>query len=111
VYPATNTVYCFSGNCSKHGKVLDTIQFIQDKESCSKHEAIKKAASLITGIPSTEVSKPLLRKEDLNALFSKLKKSLYSSSKARAYAESRNIYSAQLEAGYNPGGSGYLPNS
>src|SRR5690606_27884298 len=38
-------------------------------------------------------------------IFAKLKQSLYSSSKARAYADSRNIYSAKLEAGYNPGGS------
>lgn len=43
VYAETNTVFCFSGNCSKNGKAMDTIQFIQDKENITKHEAIKKA--------------------------------------------------------------------
>lgn len=103
VYPETNTVFCFSGNCSKNGKALDTIQFIQDKESCTKHEAIKKAESLINGISQPVKSKPIIQKENLSEIFPKLKQSLYSSSTARAYAESRNIYSAKLEAGYNNG--------
>jgi DNA primase len=47
VYPETNTVYCFSGNCNLHGKAMDTIEFIQQKEGISKHEAIKKAQSLL----------------------------------------------------------------
>lgn len=46
VYAETNTVFCFSGNCKMNGKKIDTIQFIQDKENISKHEAIKKAEAL-----------------------------------------------------------------
>lgn len=110
VYPETNTVFCFSGNCEQTGKAIDQIDFILHMEKCTKHEAIKKAESLITGITPTQERKPILpnrqagiKKEDLNEIFSKLKQSLYSSSTARAYAESRNIYSAKLEAGYNNG--------
>lgn len=92
VYPETNTVFCFSGNCTKNGKAMDTIQFIQDKESCTKHEAIKKAESLISNGIQAVVQKPIIQAENLAEIFSKLKQSLYSSSKARAYAEGRSIY-------------------
>jgi DNA primase len=103
VYPDTNTVFCFSGNCSKNGKAMDTIQFIQDKDNVSKHEAIKKAESLISNGTQPVIKKPIIQAENLTEIFSKLKPILYSSSKARAYAESRNIYNAKLEAGYNNG--------
>lgn len=104
VYAETNTVFCFSGNCKMNGKKIDAIQFIQDKENITKHEAIKKAESLIS-ITNEElrITKPINQAENLNDIFPKLKQSLYSSSKARAYAESRNIYNAKLEAGYNNG--------
>lgn len=103
VYADTNTVFCFSGNCTKNGKAMDTIQFIQDKESCTKHEAIKKAESLISNGVQAVIQKPIIQVENLNNIFQKLKPILYSSSKARSYAESRNIYNAKLEAGYNNG--------
>lgn len=103
VYPETNTVFCFSGNCSKNGKAMDAIQFIQDKENISKHEAIKKAQSLIGAVTQQPTSKPIIQPENLSEIFAKLRPSFYSSSKARAYAESRNIYNAKLEAGYNNG--------
>lgn len=110
VYPESNTVFCFSGNCSKNGKAMDAIQFIQDKESVggqpiSKHEAILKAQSLITNGIQQPQAKPLIQKENLNDIFTKLQKSLFGSAKARAYMESRNIYHAKLEAGYNYKGS------
>jgi DNA primase len=47
VYPETGTVFCFSSNCSLNGKAIDQIDFIMHKESCSKHEAIEKAKSLL----------------------------------------------------------------
>lgn len=103
VYAETNTVFCFSGNCSKNGKAMDTIQFIQDKESYTKHEAILKAQNLIGTVTQQVVPKPIIQSENLSEIFTKLKQSLYSSSKARAYTESRNIYNAKLEAGYNNG--------
>jgi DNA primase len=103
VYAQTNTVFCFSGNCKMNGKKIDAIQFIQDKENINKHEAIKKAQSLINGSIQPVQTKPIIQTENLTEIFAKLKQSLYSSSKARAYAESRNIYNAKLEAGYNNG--------
>jgi DNA primase len=103
VYAETNTVFCFSGNCKMNGKKIDAIQFIQDKENVSKHEAIKKAQSMINESVQPVITKPIIQTENLTEIFSKLKQSLYSSSKARAYAESRNIYNAKLEAGYNNG--------
>lgn len=103
VYPDTNTVFCFSGNCTKNGKAIDTIQFIQDKENITKHEAIKKAESLVSNGIQAVIQKPIIQVENLTEIFAKLKQSLYSSSKGRAYAESRNIYNAKLEAGYNNG--------
>lgn len=103
VYADTNTVFCFSGNCKMNGKKIDTIQFIQDKENLSKHEAIKKAESLISNGTQPVIKKPIIQAENLTEIFTKLKPILYSSSKARAYAESRSIYSAKLEAGYNNG--------
>jgi DNA primase len=50
VYPETNTVHCFSGNCVPTGKVIDQIDFILHKEvragrAFTKHEAIQKAKS------------------------------------------------------------------
>jgi DNA primase len=86
-----------------NGKKIDAIQFIQDKENMSKHEAIKKAQSLINQGTQPVTTKPIIQTENLGDIFQKLKQSLYSSSKARAYAESRNIYNAKLEAGYNKG--------
>lgn len=103
VYAETNTVFCFSGNCKMNGKKIDAIQFIQDKENVSKHEAIKKAQSMINENIQPVQAKPIIQTENLTEVFTKLKQSLYSSSKARAYAESRNIYNAKLEAGYNNG--------
>ncbi|PWJ51227.1 CHC2-type zinc finger protein [Dyadobacter jejuensis] len=48
VYEKTGTVYCFSGNCKTHGKSLDVIDFIMNKDGINKHEALKKAAGLVS---------------------------------------------------------------
>ena len=42
IYPNTNTFNCFG--CKANG---DAIEFIQLKEKCNKHEALKKATELI----------------------------------------------------------------
>ena len=49
IYPNTNTFNCFG--CKANG---DTIEFIQLKEKCSKHEALKKATELINPIETTK---------------------------------------------------------
>src|ERR1700748_3797427 len=49
IYPKTNTFCCFSSNCN--AGTGDTIQFIQLMEKCNKHEALVKAASLVSANP------------------------------------------------------------
>ena len=47
VYLETGTFHCFG--CGRSG---DTIEFIQQKENCTKHEAILKAQGFIGALPS-----------------------------------------------------------
>lgn len=68
-----------------NGKKIDAIQFIQDKENISKHEAIKKVQSLIKESVQPVQAKPIIQIENLMEIFTKFKQSLYSSS-ARDYA-------------------------
>ncbi len=47
LYYKTQTAFCFSTNCTTHGKAIDVIDFILYYEKCTKHEAIKKAEQII----------------------------------------------------------------
>jgi DNA primase len=49
VYEDKGLVYCHSSNCKNGSKHLDQIEIIQQKENCTKHEAIKKAEIMING--------------------------------------------------------------
>ena len=69
VYAETNTVLCFSVNGKIKGKKIDTIQFIQDKENSSKHEAIKKAQSVINEKLIIKTAKPIIQTGNLNEIF------------------------------------------
>lgn len=103
VYPETNTVHCFSGNCEHTGKAIDQIDFILHKESCSKHEAITKAKSLLG------VVEPIKTKENLNEIpavslaevFHQLKANLPKSRKATEYLQGRELYDMKLDIGSN----------
>jgi len=116
VYPETNTVYCFSSNCQLHGKAIDQIDFIMHMESrqgsgCTKHEAILKAKSLITGgttIARTK-AKTMSQSQDqsLNDLFTQQRKSLHRTKKALQYLRDRNIDPLKCEIGFNAYHSGY----
>jgi DNA primase len=102
VYYKTHTAYCFSSNCTTHGKSLDVIDFIMHMEKSNKHEAIKKAESLITGTaisPTQELTKPAL----LTKMFTYFKNGVHNSKPARDYIESRNLDYTKLEIGYNTG--------
>jgi DNA primase len=101
VYPEGNTVYCFSSNCKLCGKVIDQIDFILHKESITKHEAINKAKSLLTGLTTTNPT--TMQIENLTDIFKKLQGALHQSKKAIAYLESRNLHDVKTEAGYNDG--------
>ena len=116
VYEETNTVHCFSGNCSQTGKAIDQIDFILHKEKCSKHEAITKAKKLIgetippkgrTSIQTVNqkhlsagaLAKADESKSDLNQVFTELKEGLSRSKSAQSYLQERNL--TTNEVGFN----------
>jgi DNA primase len=110
IYPATNTYCCFSANCK--AATGDAIQFIQLKESCTKHEALSKATSLINGNPVTvqpQAAKLIIETEPLEKiavltkLFKYFTKSLPLTKKAVDYTESRAINYKVHEIGFNTG--------
>ncbi|BDS10677.1 toprim domain-containing protein [Aureispira anguillae] len=96
VYEATNTVYCFSGNCSTHGKSLDVIEFVMEKEGSSKGQAILKCKELLG---HQEPIKKELRPMD--QIWQALKKSLSSNAKAKSYLKSRGLSTSNV--GYHSG--------
>lgn len=97
VYAETNTVYCFSGNCGTHGKSLDVIEFVMQKESCTKHEAILKCKSMLNYEVPELKTKP---NDILKVLWAEFVSS-YKNSKVKAYAAKRGI--ERVEIGYNSG--------
>jgi DNA primase len=111
VFEDKGLVYCHSSNCKNGGRHLDQIEIIQQKENCTKGEAIKKAIGMVTGNQvQTNATKPLppMHEETLNDIFKKFQGALHQSKKAIAYLEGRNLYDAKIEAGYNDG-SKYKP--
>jgi len=113
VYPKTNTFHCFG--CGVSG---DTIEFIQLKEKCTKHEAILKAQSF-TGVPPilTPIPKPqrpeppeeptnldpvkeLPRLAVLSKIVQDTKASYKRTEQAREYITGRNLDPDKLEIGY-----------
>jgi DNA primase len=114
IYPKTNTYCCFSSNCT--AGTGDAIQFIQLMEKCSKHEALVKAAALVSSnlVPRTPASTPTaklfveadeLEKEALlGKVFGYFTKSLPLTRKAVEYLEGRGIDHQQHAIGYNSGG-------
>jgi DNA primase len=111
IYPATNTYCCFSSNCN--AGTGDTIQFIQLKENCNKHEALVKATALLNGntMPATQpgaaklfIDVEVMAKEAvLTKLFKYFTKALPLTKKAVDYLEGRAINYKEHEAGYNSG--------
>ena len=98
IYPKTNTYTCFG--CGKTG---DTIQFIQDIEKISKHQAIKKAETLIGQSITIAPTKQEAVEINYKELFPKLQAFLPRSKKAVEYLKSRNLYDIKIEIGYNSG--------
>jgi len=101
VYYKTHTAYCFSSNCKTHGKSLDVIDFIMHKENLTKHEAILKAKSMISG-GATATNEPS-RTEVLTNIFTYFKNGVSSSKPAKEYIESRCLDYTKTEIGYNSG--------
>jgi len=103
VYYKTHTCYCFSSNCSTHGKSLDVIDFILHKEGITKHEAINKAKELISG--TSQPVQELTRAAILTKMFIYFKNAIHNSKPAKEYLQSRNLDYTKvgLEVGYNSG--------
>jgi DNA primase len=112
IYPSTNTYCCFSSNCN--AGTGDAIQFIELKEKCTKHEALVKAASLISGtaVASTQqattpklfIDAELLAKEAvITKLFRFFAKALPLTKKAVDYMQGRSLDYKLHEVGYNSG--------
>ncbi len=100
IYPETNTYHCFA--CAKTG---DVIQFIQDFEKISKHEAILKAENFINPptipTPKPEKPKPEPTEKPFTELFQYFKESISRSTNAQNYCASRGLDYKTLEIGYN----------
>lgn len=104
LYWKTHTAYCFSSNCSTHGKSLDVIDFVMYMEKCSKHDAIEKCKAMISGtvIQATPVEQ-LTKAAILTKMFTYFKNAVHNSKPAREYIESRGLDFTKLEIGYNTG--------
>ena len=112
LYYKTQTAFCFSTNCTTHGKAIDVVDFILYYEKCNKHEAIKKAESIINpGATAQTIATTLRQDQDisnekamfLERMFTYFKNAVHNSKPAREYIESRNLDYKQLEIGYNAG--------
>lgn len=101
VYYKTQTCYCFSTNCSTGGKAMDVIDFIMNMDKSNKHEAIKKAESMITGEVSEAVQ--LSRTAVLTKMFTYFKNGLHNSKPGQEYLESRSLNREKVEIGFNSG--------
>ena len=97
--------------CHACGKTGDQIQFIEDYEKISKHEAITKAKSfLLNEEPSTRnvVSGTAIGQTNKSALFLEkvylsFRKGIFNSPPAKEYAKKRALQIEDLEIGFNSG--------
>ena len=112
VYYKTQTAYCFSSRCRTHGKSIDVIDFIMHKENLSKHEALKKAETLLGGNPALPVNGNIKTKvqnlelsqtQFLGNIFQYFRNAINNSKPAKDYLEKRSLDFTRLEVGYNSG--------
>jgi DNA primase len=113
VYPATNTVFCFSANCKLNGKAIDVIDFIMYQEDITKRAAIEKAKQMIDPGYQPERSTPhpiqpipmttttnLGRIAVLTKVFLQGKEMLPRSAKAQEYCQQRGLDPTRLDIGF-----------
>lgn len=105
LYYKTQTAFCFSTNCTTHGKAIDVIDFIMYYEKCTKHEAIKKAEQIIN--PTTQTIKSVQQSNEramfLERMFTYFKNAVSNSKPAQEYLQKRCLDFKQIEVGYNAG--------
>lgn len=109
VYLKTDSWTCFSSKCEAGSG--DQLDFIMKYEGISKHEALKKAETLVSDslihlpVP-THTKQSLITKMGLTRmgliikLYQSSQHAISRSSKAKAYAESRKLDIASLQLGY-----------
>jgi DNA primase len=106
LYYKTQTAFCFSTNCTTHGKAIDVIDFIMYYEKLTKHEAIKKAEQIINPTNTTPITAPKQTNERamfLNRMFTYFKNAIHNSKPAQEYLQKRCLDFKQIEVGYNAG--------
>ena len=112
VYYKTQTAYCFSSRCRTHGKSIDVIDFIMYKENLSKHEALKKAETLLGGSPALPVNGNVKTKvqnlelsqtQFLGNIFQYFRNAINNSKPAKDYLDKRSLDFTRIEVGYNSG--------
>jgi len=96
--------------CDKKG---DVIQFVQDYEKLTKHEALKKCTTMIETISPIQKANPIVKQEPittaivntyfLEKMFLSFRKGLLCSEPAKEYCNSRNLDFDKLEIGFNSG--------
>ncbi len=94
--------------CHACGKKGDVIQFVEDYEKISKHEAILKckkmsSENLVVSSEKTNTTNKMERAEFLTSIFETFRKGLFNSPPAREYCEKRALDYKTLEIGYNSG--------
>jgi DNA primase len=95
--------------CHACAKTGDQIQWVQDYEKLSKHEAILKCIGIIGQTNTIPVSKPksgttpILPADFLEKMFSSFRNGLNSSNPAKEYCRQRSLDPAKLEIGFNSG--------
>jgi DNA primase len=107
IYTNTNTFNCFG--CGANG---DVIEFIQRKEQCSKHEALKKATALCGEVLLTNNNVRQVKSQSqenhgpiLSKTFTTFKNGLNNvkAVKPKEYLKQRRLDFTKLEVGYNSG--------
>jgi DNA primase len=105
---AQNKYKCHA--CDKKG---DVIQFVQDYEKLTKHEALLKCTAMITANPVTNNKKAVIKTEPitdnqertdfLQKMFTSFRKGIFNSVPAKEYCKSRNLNYEKLQIGFNGG--------
>jgi DNA primase len=92
LYWKTHTAFCFSANCKLNGKSIDVIDFVMHKESCTKHEAIEKCKTLLTG-EAQQISHTVIQGKEqfLQKMFTYFKNAVHNSKPAQEYIKGRSL--------------------
>lgn len=96
--------------CHACGASGDVIQFVQDYEKLTKHQALKKCTSMITPVQEPKLQQAAEPQKSaseraafLQKMFLSFRKGLFNSNPAKEYSQSRNLDFETLEIGFNSG--------